>query len=263
MSRNDEFFIGYVDGAGPQTKSRLRRFVLLAFVALLVSALAFAGFQQASVNSSFDLSEQTVVKGWYIEDPYPILRTELGDGLFQDVVLLGFGKYGPEAYLKGAKDMLPDLVHKPLTVEGNLIYYNGRTFIQLTDANTVRVDPDGVLWHAPSTRSSAVPHTVSGEIVDPKCYFGVMKPGFGKIHRSCAALCIRGGIPPVLVVNTEKGEEYFLVTGPNGERIHEELIPYIGQPATLTGKSYSNGGWDYLMVDPATIELHSGASAIY
>jgi len=26
--------------------------------------------------------------------------------------------------------------------------------------------------------------TLQGEIIDPKCYFGVMKPGKGKIHRS-------------------------------------------------------------------------------
>lgn len=39
--------------------------------------------------------------------------------------------------------------------------------------------------------------TLEDEIIDPKCYFGVI-PGKGKIHRSCAIRCISDGIPPVL-----------------------------------------------------------------
>ena len=41
--------------------------------------------------------------------------------------------------------------------------------------------------------------TLRGEIVDSKCYLGAMKPGDQKTHKACATLCIRGGIPPVLV----------------------------------------------------------------
>jgi hypothetical protein len=28
--------------------------------------------------------------------------------------------------------------------------------------------------------------TLTGEIVDSKCYLGVMNPGQGKVHRDCA-----------------------------------------------------------------------------
>ena len=43
------------------------------------------------------------------------------------------------------------------------------------------------------------PVTVSGEIVDSKCFLGVMVPGAGKTHKECASLCLRGGIPPAPV----------------------------------------------------------------
>lgn len=43
------------------------------------------------------------------------------------------------------------------------------------------------------------PVTLDGELVDSKCYLGTMKPGDGKTHKSCAILCLRGGIPPLFV----------------------------------------------------------------
>jgi hypothetical protein len=42
--------------------------------------------------------------------------------------------------------------------------------------------------------------TLIGEIVDSKCYLGVMNPGALIPHRACAIRCISGGIPPVLLV---------------------------------------------------------------
>lgn len=41
------------------------------------------------------------------------------------------------------------------------------------------------------------------EIIDPKCYFGVMKPDYGKVHRSCAIRCIAGGIPQCTLEQVE------------------------------------------------------------
>ena len=51
---------------------------------------------------------------------------------------------------------------------------------------------------------------VKGEIVDPKCFFGVMKPGEGKPHKDCAIRCILGGIPPVLKVTDESWQSKLL-----------------------------------------------------
>ena len=36
--------------------------------------------------------------------------------------------------------------------------------------------------------------TLTGEIVDSKCFLGVMNPGNLKPHKACAIRCISGGI---------------------------------------------------------------------
>ena len=46
-----------------------------------------------------------------------------------------------------------------------------------------------------------------GEIVDSKCYLGVMNPGEGTVHRDCAARCLSGGLPPMLVVRSPARRE--------------------------------------------------------
>ena len=70
---------------------------------------------------------------------------------------------------------------------------------------------------------------IKGEIVDPKCFFGVMKPGEGKPHKDCAIRCILGGIPPVLKVTNEEGRQnYYLIVGANGEKMNEAVQDYVG-----------------------------------
>ena len=98
---------------------------------------------------------------------------------------------------------------------------------------------------------------LKGEIVDSKCYFGVMKPGFGKPHRDCAIRCISGGIPPVLVVKNEKGEaQYFLLTGQNGEPINQEVLPFVGLPVSIKGQLEKMADWYVLKVTPTDIVLY-------
>ena len=69
-------------------------------------------------------------------------------------------------------------------------------------------------------------NSIKGEIVDSKCYFGAMRPGFGKTHRACAVRCISGGIPPVLAATNYEGDvNYFLIRGSNKEAINKEVLP--------------------------------------
>ena len=84
----------------------------------------------------------------------------------------------------------------------------------------------------------------NGEIIDPKCYFGVMKPGRGKVHRECAIRCISGGIPPVLwVKQNNMTYQYCLLLGPNGEKINQLVLPFVADPVELKGKLFHWGNW--------------------
>ena len=73
---------------------------------------------------------------------------------------------------------------------------------------------------------------LTGEIVDSKCYFGVMNPGAGKVHRDCAVRCISGGIPPAFLVRDAGGNLVTLLLA-NWKR---ELLEHIAEPVTIHGR---------------------------
>jgi hypothetical protein len=53
-----------------------------------------------------------------------------------------------------------------------------------------------------------------GEIVDTKCYLGVMTPGEDKVHRGCAVRCISRGVPPAFLVRDASADSRILSFGP-------------------------------------------------
>jgi len=93
--------------------------------------------------------------------------------------------------------------------------------------------------------------TLRGEIVDAKCYLGAMKPGDGRTNKECATLCVRGGIPPMLVHQTAEGRlGYALVAGIDGRAVGGVgepggfLLPLIAEPVEVEGELevWSGGG---------------------
>ena len=263
MEEQDEFYVGYIeDSVGVQTKKSLKSFVLFGVGVLVLGALLFGFFQKPASNSAFDFDTATKISGVYHEMPYPMLQVELAENTYKNVVLLGFGKFGPNAYLKNIRNQEGDLEGKHLTIEGNLIYYNGKTLLQIDDSQKVSLTESKPITIISSQSIGEI--TVEGEIVDPKCYFGVMKPGYGKIHRSCAALCIAGGIPPVLVSTDPSAlSDYFLLTDLKGNPLHKDILPYIGQPSILEGKAEKLGDWYVLRIDVSQIEQLDKESSIY
>ncbi len=262
MSSGEEFYVGYSGQMGRKTKKKIRLFLVVAFILIAVVGFSFSYFQKTAVNSSFEYDTPTELSGIYHESPYPMLRIELAENTFKDLVLLGFGKNGPRSYLDEFKREKGEFIGKQITISGNLIYYNGKTLVQLEEEYELSVD-------AETSPEQIVPKplgsfTIHGEVVDPKCYFGVMKPGYGKIHRSCASLCIAGGIPPVLVAEDEhSNQSYYLLTDLKGKAIHRDILPYIGQPAVFKGDVYQLGEWLVLRIDISDIKKLDKNSSIY
>ena len=96
-------------------------------------------------------------------------------------------------------------------------------------------------------------HTLRGEIVDIKCYLGVMKPAHGKPHRSCAARCISGGIPPVLMVRDRDGDtNHLLLVSADGRTVNREVLPLVAEPVEITGRVVRLGDWLVLQASPET-----------
>jgi hypothetical protein len=82
-----------------------------------------------------------------------------------------------------------------------------------------------------------------GEIVDSKCYFGVMNPGRGKVHRDCAARCIAGGIPPALLVRDASGQARTILLATADRRpMGLEVLPRIAEPVAAKGRLLRTNG---------------------
>ncbi|MEM1423674.1 MAG: hypothetical protein AAGH64_06690 [Planctomycetota bacterium] len=81
------------------------------------------------------------------------------------------------------------------------------------------------------------PAQVVGEIVDGKCFLGAMKPGDGKAHKSCAVLCIRGGLPPMVRTRDANGGlVYPLLIVDNAQGLPESICDLVGEPVAIDGE---------------------------
>jgi len=56
--------------------------------------------------------------------------------------------------------------------------------------------------------------------------------------------------PPVMQVKNDKGEtNYYLIVGPNGERMNEEVRDYVAEPAELEARLVQYDDWIVMYVN--------------
>jgi hypothetical protein len=95
--------------------------------------------------------------------------------------------------------------------------------------------------------------TLTGEIVDSKCFLGVMTPGDGRTHSACASLCLRGGIPPALLVRDRVGRPaLYLLEDATGASVSAAAAGVAGEPVTVRGVIGRRGSWQTLRTDPTS-----------
>ena len=263
MMKDKEFYVPYIEGSlGKKTKQKLKFFIFLSFLFIVTAAVLFSFSQKPFKNSTFELSSNIKITGTYHENPYPMLRVEIAKNTFKNILLLGFGKSSANPFLEKLQSEVKILSNKTISIEGNLIYYNGKTLLQITDDEKVILVNDNGQYLPNKKVVSEM--TLQGEIIDPKCYFGVMKPGFGKIHRSCAVRCISGGIPPVLATTDENNiSKYYLITDKDGNAIHKDVLPFIGKPSRIKGVVEQHEDWFIFRIDPKEIKVLNYESGIY
>ncbi|MEP7375410.1 MAG: hypothetical protein ABI675_18580 [Chitinophagaceae bacterium] len=88
------------------------------------------------------------------------------------------------------------------------------------------------------------PKTVTGEILDMKCYMTSGERGEG--HKDCAASCIKGGAP--MGILADDGKVYLLIEGKNGSVAFEEAKKHAGEMVTVTGTVSEKNGVQALIV---------------
>ena len=88
--------------------------------------------------------------------------------------------------------------------------------------------------------------SVTGNLEDAYCYgtMGAKGPG----HKSCAIKCASKGIPVTLIESgTEKS--YILLPNKDASPLPDTVISRMEDKVTVTGKTYSKNGVDYLVVE--------------
>lgn len=247
VDRDAGLYVGYLPA--PTAHARFASIAAAVLVSLFTTlAVLLATSQGDPGRGTWDASGGRIFEGTLRVDPYPVLITTDEHGVAMEAVLVDQGKYG-------ATPRATPFSGKHVRVRGGMIRWGGRAAIELSGV------PDDVVEVAGSMRDNSAADTVSsahttliGEIVDPKCYLGVMNPGHGKPHLSCAELCIRGGIPPVLLMRQsvrDAGDCVLLLTS-NGSAANELVHGHIGRRVRIEGvrtPSRVPGGWDSLRAE--------------
>ena len=93
-----------------------------------------------------------------------------------------------------------------------------------------------------------------GEIVDGKCYLGVMNPGEGKVHRDCAVRCLSGGIPPLFAADDFEGAPATLVLTDHTQKLLPKTsLPLAAKRVRVRGHVFQVGDSLALETEPAAI----------
>ncbi len=259
----DEFYVGYLPEAPSRTASVIRRTVFVLGLLVLSISLVLVWYQKRFSTGTFEYGILTSVNGYVFTTPAPHLSVPLGvnangDSLYQNILLVDFGKAGANKVIINLQQKIPGFIDgSRVTLKGYLIYGDGQALMQITKEDNSDVLPADGSKKSQASWTSLGPLTVSGEVVDPKCYFGVMKPGEGKSHRSCAIRCIAGGIPPIFHASGTSG--YFVLVNEKNETVNEEILPLVGDLITLSGEGFMLEDWKILRLKATEIQKLSDA----
>ena len=246
-SDRDEFYVGYEPPMPPRLSRFVTRVVVAGGVVAIVSGSLLAIGHVPLAGGTFAFGQPRTLSGIVREQPYPALKADGEATGAPWTLLVAPGKHGADLLVRGQ-----DGHH--ISLEGTPIERDGHTMFELVPgslktASDARQDSDA--GNAEAVRIEDV--TLRGEIVDSKCFLGVMVPGAGKTHKDCASLCLRGGIPPALFVQDRSGRSALvLLEDQSGHAIGGRAIALAGEPVEITGTTWRQQGWLRLRSDPAT-----------
>ncbi len=244
----NEFYVGYLPKAPVGIARRIRAVVVLLFILAAITAMVFARVQRTFAPSVFEYGKVGTFEGTIEATPYPIL------------IVRGAGSTEPKAsrYLlvaegkHGADSEVAAFTGKNVQLRGTKIYRDNQTMLEVASGS---ISPKGDSAQSVPPSQELGAFELSGEIVDSKCYLGVMNPGSGKVHRDCAVRCISGGIPPIFVTNDFNGSPAILLL----TDLHQKPLPketflrLVAQPVRIHGSVVKTGETLYLKTGPSAI----------
>lgn len=246
---DDSFFIGWAD-ASPSD----RRFFVRTGLGLIAAAGALgfglSALQQAPGSGRWDSDTVRDWRGVVTSEPYPMLRTlDLGVGP-RTALLSCLGKCGVAARLDA-------LEGQAVVIRGSLIQRDLHAMIAVDESEDwIRLDSKGAASAslAPTAPQALGTFVGTGEILDSKCWFGAMRPSSGKVHKACASLCIRGGIPPAFFASTGPKTGGLMIMTSGGKPYGPELLEMVADPLNVAGQLFKHG--DLLVLDAPMTHMH-------
>ena len=238
----NQFYVGYVPKMPTGLRVFVRRVVVtLALLAIAVATALLSG-QRPFAKSTFEFGQGRSFEGILETTPYPSLLVDRpgaveSNSRYSRYLLVAPGKHGADMLLEGMNS-------KRVRLKGELIYRAGQSMIEVEPSSVqpfANAGPGSVQFHSLGEVS------VTGEIVDSKCYLGAMNPGMGKVHRDCASRCISGGIPPIFV--TSAGDRFLLVGHDEQPFQRDALRKFIAEPIGLRGELLERGDSKFLKID--------------
>lgn len=222
MPGEAEFYVGYLPIPPGLKKMIWRVLGGLGALAVTTAAILIAG-QHPFAPSSFEFQQYREFRGTLLAGPYAALAIP-GQGL--PWLLVGPGKHGVAD--------LRQLDGREVQLKGERVFRGPDHMIELQPGSFVAGGQGG----PPAATVDLGEVQLTGEIVDSKCYFGVMNPGSGKVHRDCAVRCISGGIPPAFLVRDASGQTTTLLLA----NWKPELLHHIAEPITIRGRLMRSSG---------------------
>jgi DMSO/TMAO reductase YedYZ heme-binding membrane subunit/nitrite reductase/ring-hydroxylating ferredoxin subunit len=207
-----DFYIGWQ----AKMAATLGRFTTRAAAAIVIGALVAIGlaatFQNPVDTGVFEYGVIRTFEGTLRESPLPLLEIPASPTQSaQNFLLCGAGKSGPPAEIRGH-----DGQH--VRFKGSLIARSGMTMIEMNDPGSFTAL--GAAGAAPERVVPLGDGVFIGDLVDTKCFLGVMRPATGKVHRGCAVRCLSGGVPPGLLVRDASGDGIaLLLVGEEGRAL--------------------------------------------
>lgn len=194
----DEFAIGWAARLPPGLARWTRHAAAILVLAALGAIAVAAATQARQPEGLHEYGHLRTFEGVLRAEPVPRLvgATASGEpGVPDSLVLTGPGKFGIDEAARA-------LEGRRVRFRGTLIRRD-LAMAELTErASLEDLGPAGAQDMA-ATASSLGRVQLTGELVDTKCWLGVMRPGNGKVHRACAIRCLSGGVPPGLLVRRD------------------------------------------------------------
>lgn len=213
-------------------------------------------WQKPFTTHVYEKEYERTFEGFYFDYPVPLIQLDLGyydPSLDSEALLVGPKKMGAQKMVKNAVDQWGNLNGKKVRIKGKLLYGDRKQLIELSETKL----PIEVILNSsyPITQTRPKNTVLQGEIISSKSWFGFMNPAEGKAHKSTAIRSIESGIPPLLRIQKDGRNNYYILQNNQDINFTHFLSGFVAQQVEITGETFYQNGWNVLTFTKENIRL--------